>query len=174
MSGSQWLEDLHRTHYDMLVRLAKYLLRNSAASEFDAEDVVQQAYMLAAQKQISEHGDPVRWLIRTVRNLCMNCASKARSKEKKTQQIIRERMNGNAACSGGAADMQQCPTDEQEVLIFLDQLLAPEERALLQQYCRKDTTLSELAEGSSLSPAALRVRVCRIRKKIRQAYFDAE
>lgn len=91
MDGGQWLEALHLAHYDMLVRLARCLLRDSAASECDAEDVVQQAFVLAAQKQISGHEAPERWLICTVRNLCMNCAAKGSRTAQKTQRIARER-----------------------------------------------------------------------------------
>ena len=60
MNSYQWLEELHRMHYDTLLRLARARLRLHGACADGAEDVVQQAFLLAAEKDISRHAAPAK------------------------------------------------------------------------------------------------------------------
>lgn len=171
MRSYQWLETLHRTHYDTLIRLAKNRLRQSAASVSDAEDIVQQAFLLAAEKDISSHEAPVKWLIKTVNNLCMNRATSAWRSVQKTQRMIGQQTGSSPASSVHPVERQESLTGRQEVLMLIEQTLSPEEWELMRQYCLEDISIDELAARYAMSPVALRVRMHRLRGKLKKEYF---
>lgn len=167
----QWLEDLHRMHYDTLVRLARVRLRQSAASLHDAEDVVQQAFLLAAEKDIRDHGAPIKWLTKTVCNLCMNSATSAQSTKKKQQRVIRQRLDNSPVRSVYAVEMTASGTDGREMLMLIDQTLTPEDSELLMQYSMGDLATDELAAQKGVEEGALRVRIYRIRQKLKKEFY---
>lgn len=160
-----WLEDLHRLHYDQLLRLARNRLKQSAATTSDAEDIVQQAFLLAAEKDISSHEAPLWWLMRTVDNLCRRSGIRAhRDVQRQLQMSGVDRL----LCE---ADLQGSATDEREMMLLVRQTLKPDEWALLQHYSLSGRTANDLAQLHGMDPNALRVRVYRLRKKLRAAYY---
>lgn len=172
MNRYQWLEELHRMHYETLMRLARYRLRHSAASVDDAEDIVQQAFLLAAEKDIREYDEPLRWLMKTVSNLCMNRATKQYRTRQKQQRLIRQRMDSSPVRSIYAVDMQNDAMQEQEMRMLIEQTLTPEEWELLQRYITRSASIEELAAERGMTPVALRVQMHRLRKKLKKEYYD--
>ena len=69
MHRYDWLEDLHAAHYATLLRLAQNRLRHLTGNIDDAEDVVQDAFLLAAEKDIRRLDNPLAWLMKTTSNL---------------------------------------------------------------------------------------------------------
>ena len=120
MNRYQWLEELHRTYYDTLVRLARLRLKQRGASVEDAEDIVQQAFLLAAQKDISGHAAPAQWLMKTVANLCMSGAARQRKAKRLQQRLIRRRMDSSPVRSAYAVETQPDATAEQEVQLLIE------------------------------------------------------
>lgn len=167
----QWLEELNRLHYDTLMRLARARLRQSAASVHEAEDVVQQAFLLAAEKDIRDHEAPVKWLMKTVCNLCMSRAASAMQTKRKQQRLIRQRMDNRPARSVYAVEATASGMDEQEVRMLIEQTLTSDEVDLLQQYCMGELSADELAAQKGVKPVALRVQIHRIRKKLKKEYY---
>ena len=49
MNRYHWLEELHSAHYATLLRLAQNRLRSLIGSTAEAEDVVQDVFLLAAE-----------------------------------------------------------------------------------------------------------------------------
>ena len=165
MDDCQWLAELHRKHYDVLLRLARARLRPWSA-EADAEDVVQQAFLLAASKNIRDHEAPLRWLMKTVGYLCMNhTAGRSRA-------LRNQRLSGVAAREAAEAERHSGAMAECEARMTLEQALSAEEWGLLQRYCGQDTPVSVLADEYGLSPAALRVRIHRLRKKLKKEFYE--
>lgn len=169
----QWLEELHRKHYDTLLRLARNRLRQSAASVQDAEDVVQQAFLLAAEKDISAHEAPVKWLMKTISNLCMNRSTSATRTKQKQQRLIQKTLDNSPVRSVYAVETAVSETDKQEVLMLIQQVLTQEDAELLQQYCMEDVSINELAARKGMKPVALRVYVHRLRSKLKKAYYGS-
>lgn len=167
----QWLEELHCKHYDTLLRLARARLRQSAASAHDAEDIVQQAFLLAAQKDIHDHEAPVRWLMKTVSNLCMSRATSAFRTKQKQQRVLRHRLDNSPVSSVYAVEMTGNEADMQELRMLIEQTLTAEEAELLQQYCLGELSIDEIAARKGVKPVALRVKICRIRKKLKKEYY---
>lgn len=171
MSNRQWLEELHKKHYDTLTRLARNRLRQSAASVSDAEDVVQEAFVLAHQKDLEEHEAPVQWLMKTVGNLCMRYAKRALRNAQKQQKVIQARMDSSPERSVYAVERQESETEELEALMAVAQVLTEEEWELLRLYSMEHVPIEEIARQKQTSPEALRVRICRIRKKFKKEYY---
>lgn len=163
MEDCQWLAELHQKHYDVLLRLARARLRPYAA---DAEDIVQQAFLLAASKDVRNHEAPLRWLMKTVGYLCMNHVA-SRSRALRKQQLC-----GAAAREGCNAENRSGVMAECEARMTLEQTLAEDEWLLLLRYCRQDTPLERLAAEYGLSPVALRVRIHRLRKKLKKEFYE--
>ena len=68
----QWLEELHSAHYATLLRLARNRLYSATGSTSEAEDVVQDVFLLAAEKDIRDVPNPLGWLMKTTAILCKN------------------------------------------------------------------------------------------------------
>ena len=70
----QRLEQCFIRNYDMLYRLASYLLYRYTNSSAEAADIVQQAFLCAVDKwdTLSVHPEMDAWLTKTTRYLCMN------------------------------------------------------------------------------------------------------
>ena len=159
-------------HYDTLIRLARYRLRHSAASENEAEDIVQQAFLLAAEKDVCEHDAPGKWLMKTVSNLCMSRAIKQHRTRQKQQRLIRQRMDNSPVRSVYAVEMQSGAIEEKEMCMLIEQTLTPEEWTLLQQYIARNVSIEELAAQRGMTPDALRVQMHRLRRKLKKEYYD--
>lgn len=174
MTDYSWLEALHQSQYDMLVRLAASRLLQSAASVSEAEDIVQQAFLLAAEKDLRNHPAPVGWLIRTVCQLCRKAGIRAHNALKKHQRAALQVQSPAPGLTGTVDIRTECPVGEKEFRLLMEQLLSPEECQLLIRYCTDETPLHELAADYSLSSGALRVRIHRIRKKLKACYAGSE
>ena len=158
MKDLQWLEHLHRAHYLTLLQLARNRLSRTGGSSADAEDVVQQAFLLAGQKDISGHEAPLGWLCKTVDNLCQQ-HSRKRLRQLQKQQRLRQQA---PVCVPPAAD-------EAALLFAMEQALSPEEWKLLHQYCVQNIPTEELARERGVTIGALRVQIHRIRRKLRKS-----
>ena len=168
MAGYQWLEELHKLCYDTLIRLAKSRLYWSDDCLHDAEEVVQQAFLLATEKDISTHEAPVQWMMKTVSNLCLNRLKKQQRARQKWLRLIRQRLDGSADRSASAVEQQESGMEVREMMMLLEQVLTPEECELLRKYCLENIPPSDLAAQNGMSPGALRVRIHRLRKKLEE------
>lgn len=171
MDDCQWLAELHRTYYDVLLRLARARLRQYAAAA-DAEDVVQQAFLLAAHKDVRDHEEPLRWLMKTVGNLCMNQAAGRKRALQKQQRLIRQRLDGSAIREAYAVEAHNGAMAECEARMTLKQAMTEDEWQLLKRYCLLGIPVEALAAENGLSPEALRVRIHRLRKKLRKEFYE--
>lgn len=174
MAEHNSLERLHSVCYDACLRLARRRLRQNGAAVQDAPDVVQQAFCLAAEKDISGHAAQLQWLITTIGYLCMNQLKNQRRTSLRQQKLIRQRLDNSVIREPYAVEMQPGGMDECEMRILMEQALTEEEWQLLQRYSLGEASIEELAEECGTSPAALRVKVCRLRKKLRKEYYGVE
>ena len=157
MSDMQWLEQLHREHYHTLLRLARIRLSQTSGRTTDAEDIVQQAFLLAGQKNIRSHEAPLGWLCKTVDNLCRQHARRCM-----VRFLSQQRLLERAPAVSSAGD------DEAALLLAMEQLLSPEDWTLLHLYCVQGVPPEELARQRNISVGALRVQIHRIRKKLKK------
>lgn len=168
MDRHHWLEELHAAHYATLLRLAQNRLRQLTGCINDAEDVVQDAFLLAAEKDIRHMENPLGWLMKATSNLCMQRRDRVRREAGKEQRYIQHRMDYSTDRSIYAVDRQESETDVLLWLLMLEQTLSPEEWDLLRKYCLGGIPLGQLAAESGVSVNCLKVKIHRVRKKIKQ------
>ena len=90
-----WLEDLHAAHYATLLRLAQNRLRRLTGNIDDAEDVVQDAFLLAAEKGIRRLDNPLAWLMKTTSNLCLQRLDRVKLDIGKAQRFIQHKLDNS-------------------------------------------------------------------------------
>lgn len=167
MHQYHWLEELHTAYYATLVRLARNKLRRLSTSTADAEDVVQEAFLLAAEKDIRHSKNPLGWLIKTTSNLCLQQMHRVRHEAAKEQRLIRHKLDNSFDRSIYAIDREESETDALLLLLLLEQSLSPEDWEIMRKYCIDGIPLDEIAAELNMPINRLRVKIHRIRRKFR-------
>ena len=168
MHRYHWLEDLHAAHYPTLLRLAQNRLRRLTGNIDDAEDVVQDAFLLAAEKDIRRLDNPLAWLMKTTSNLCLQRMDRAKRDTGKEQRFIQQKLDNSADRSVYAVERQESEADVLLWLLMLEQILLPEEWEIMRRYCIEDIPLDTIAAELEIPPNRLKVRIHRIRQKIKK------
>lgn len=160
LSDPQLLEKLYTENYTIVYRLILHTLRSYIDIDSDADDLTQEVFIVAAKQiaTLQSHPNPTGWLIATARNQCRN--------------YVRALTRRNEMLSD-APELHASSVDifaERDIQLSLQQLLRPEDYALLIAYCIKGRPVDEICREFGLSPTALRVRIHRIRKSL-STYF---
>lgn len=166
MDKYHWLEELHAVHYATLLRLAQNRLWRLTGSIAEAEDVVQDVFLLAAEKDIQHLEKPLAWLMKATSNLCKQRLDRVRRDAGKEQRFIRHKMDSSADRSVYALEREESETDVLLWLLLLEQSLSPEEWEIMRRYCLEGVPLDTLAAELAVPPNRLKVRIHRIRKKL--------
>ena len=155
-----FLERLYTKNYELVYKMVLRLLRRYGLTANDAADIVQDVFVLAAKRidVLRAHPNPVGWLIKTAQYVCRNYISAySRSHEQLFETLDLH--------SSPEKDVAQA-----DVLISLEQMLTPEEFALLKAYYIDQRPTEEICRESGLSPNRLRVKMHRIKKYL-SAFF---
>lgn len=166
MDQYRWLEELHIKHYTTLLRLAQNKLRRLTGSTAEAEDVVQDVFLLAAEKDISDVDNPLAWLIKATSNLCLQRMDRAKRDAGKEQRIIQQKMTNSIDRSIYAVERTDSETDMLLTLLMLEQSLSPDEWEIMRKHCLEGVPLKELAAELDVPITRLKVKIHRIRKKL--------
>ena len=159
-------EQLYNEYFSTLYRLACNQLRRSTGSCTDASDIVQEVFMLAFRKwdALSRHPNPAGWLMKTTHWICMNhTRAHYRQHDKESRSLDAQRLNVSGRLRTSQADDEYAAKD---AMLSLEQMLKPDEYQLLKAYCIDNCSVETLSRLTGLSPAALRVRIHRIRQKL--------
>jgi len=161
-----WLEELHSAHYATLLRLAQNRLRSLIGSTAEAEDVVQDVFLLAAEKDIRQLENPLAWLMKTTSNLCLQRMDRTKRESGKENRLIQQKMAGCGERTVYAVEREDSETDVLLWLLLLEQSLSPEDWEIMKKYCLKGVPLDDLAAEMGVPPNRLKVKIHRIRKKL--------
>ena len=93
------LEEIYKSHYDRYIRYATYLLHNSN----QAEDMVHEAFLLAVAHEDKSKEHPEAWIMKTLKNVCMNHIKKYAVRKPKLDDFIE-----NQPTSEPSFDVQCC------------------------------------------------------------------
>ena len=161
--GETWLEELYRAQYVNVFKLVRYLLKQYPVE--DSHDIVQQVFLLAAEKDISGHVKPEGWLFVTARNLCKNHqkAHVRQAQKAASLQAIHLATQSAGTLDSAAPD----ETDAVDAMLTLRSTLPVEDYELIEEYCIKGTSLRDLSAKTGLSENCIRVRIHRIRERLR-------
>lgn len=170
MRRYHWLEELHNAHYGTLLRLAQNRLRAGVGSTSEAEDVVQDVFLLAAEKDIRDLNNPLPWLMKATVNMCLKRYQRKKQNAEKEQRFIRRKLENSIDRSVYAVEREDSKAASVELLMTIEQLLSPEEWDILRQYCLQGIPIEEISAQRGIPSNTLRVRICRIRKKLAKIY----
>ncbi len=153
------LERVYIENYNMYFRLAVRLLRMYTGETDHARDVVQEAFETALEKPEQSRLNMEKWLSNTIKNLCRNYSRTYHGRKEKMVSIIRAQVIAAKAQNFEA---------EVELKASLEQGLSEKDYLLIRKYCVERRSIEELARETGMTPNAIRVRICRIKKTISQ------
>lgn len=151
------LDALYREQYDFLL---KYITGHMRYLDIDtAEDIIQDAFyeMVRKSEGLGDHPNLCGWLTETVKRKMISYYRKASTSEVKM---------------GEEWPDQGLTQKEYELLenkLFLEQAASMEERELLTRHYIEGYPLAQLAKEAGISEGAMKVKLLRIRKKIRES-----
>jgi len=163
MMDDRWFQEIYNTYYKNIYRLAAHRLYTYTGSSSDAQDIVQEVFLCAAQKDIHKHANPGGWLIIATENACMNYSKKLSRRSAKLQ-VVSDPLPGAPPAS-----------DESEAVdtrLTLKSLLSPEEYYIITEHYIHRRSLADLASEMNVSHVAMRVRIHRIRSQLKKYFFD--
>ena len=170
MTATQWLKALYDAQYTMLYRLAASRLMQSVGNTEDIQDVLQDVFRLALEKDIRSHPNPVGWLIKATENICKTYAHK-----RLTENSRRHTSFSEFAQNAPVEPMIPVPSDESEadVLMMAESVLSPEEQRIFTAYFLENRPVESIAKEHGISTNALNVRIYRIRKRLQKIFSES-
>lgn len=172
MHGHHWLEKLHTAHHGTLLRLAQNRLRAMTGSTSEAEDVVQDVFLLAAEKDIRGLENPLPWMMKATVLMCKKRLDRNKRDVEKEKRVIKRTLDFSADRSVYAVEREESQAATVELMLTIEQILSPEEWAILREYCLIGIPIEEISARRGIPVNTLRVRICRIRKKLAKIYTE--
>ena len=171
MTDDRQLQELYYTYYKFVYRLASNRLYAYTGSTADVQDLVQEVFLRAAQKDIHEHPNPGGWLAATTNNLCMShikTESFRKNKLKQTSHLP----DDNEQAAIHLADAVQDMTEQVDTQLTLKNALSPEDYKIVVDHYIHGRSLADIAGDMGTSYVALRVRLHRIRLKLKNIFLE--
>ncbi|MBQ8506063.1 MAG: sigma-70 family RNA polymerase sigma factor [Clostridia bacterium] len=173
MNKEKWIEDLYAENSERIYRIAKHLLAQYLGHAEDAQDVVQEVFLLASRsEEIMKHPKPAAWLAVTTKNVCSNFVRTAVRAGRKQDKAGRALAKKNVHSVHSYVEPSQDNTGVSDVMLTLKQSLTPEEYKLLEAYCIEQRSVEEIAGLMGLKPNAMRVKIWRLRQKTKKVFQE--
>ena len=171
MSTDKWLNALYKANAKRIYRLAAYILYDRLGHTTDAQDVVQEVFLLAARsKKLRSHPKPEAWLMTTTKFVCSNYMRTQSRIDRKQEKAARAAAQKNVHCIHSYVEPSTDNTGVSDVMLSLKQTLSPEEYELVRAYCIEKRPAAEIAAETGMSESCIRVKIHRLREKIREFF----
>jgi len=159
-SDASFLEKLYTEKYSMVYKFVVHSLRDHGFPKNDAPDIVQEVFVLAAKNvdKLRNRKIPEAWLMKTAKYMCMNYASAYARHREQLFESLDLHADHEDAYSGV------------DTIVSLEQILKPEEYALLKAYYIERRPTEEICRETGFTPGLLRVRMHRLKKYL-SAFF---
>lgn len=167
MADTEWYEQLYDEYAASVYRLAARKLRSHPGHLLEAEDMVQDVFLLALQHDIQSHPCPVGWLIRTTDLVCWGWIRR-RQRSALAQQVAWDPVLLFPAETPESIAISTI--DAQAALHLIERQLTRQDWELLKAYLTDSITAETLASRHGISIGTLRVRIHRLRSKITFCY----
>lgn len=167
------LEQLYLRYSKLLYRLAYKYLYNHTGNAADAADIVQDVFVYAARKQdeLQKHSNPGGWLVKVTYFYCKNYVRAYYSRMNKarfaSEQLLSHQPHIYGKLYTGAAEDEFAKLD---MLLAFEQSLTKEEHATMKAYCLDRIPAREICRQSGVSETAIRARISRTRRKIKNFF----
>ena len=165
----EWLQDLFMTHNVTLRKVARYNLSLYLGNTVDAEDVLQDVFLIAARKDLRAMENPVAWLIKTIVLTCRNKQRSIRGSIAK-QEMITEQYRQSWNTQNNTANEPAVPDESGQVIIdlTLQQELPPDEYRLWQARFVEHQSVEEICKREGINQGTARMRIFRLQKKVQK------
>lgn len=165
----RFLHELYKKYFKYVYRLASNRLYAFTGSSEEVQDVVQEVFLLAAQKEIHNHPNPGGWLTVATNNICMNYGKAAIRKQMKTDPFADGSFDPQPPYP---ADVSDDATKNVDFKLTLKSVLTMDDYEIIVDHYINNRSLAEIAADLGVSHATLRVRLHRIRKRLKKYFFD--
>lgn len=147
-----WLERLYNDQYNTVYKLVRRRL--AGYSSEDVNDIIQETFLLAWEKDIHDHPKLEAWIITTANNLCLNHIHSNWRQQ-----------NSRPYDSAVESDVSMV-----EMMETLRAELSPQDFWLIDEYCLKGTSVKELSQKTGRSVSRIYARILQIRKHIQMIF----
>jgi DNA-directed RNA polymerase specialized sigma24 family protein len=168
-----WVEKVCEENYeDLFIAGLRYLLRANPKDIIFLPDDIQEVYLLLCKKKekLIKHPNITGWLVRTM----MKVMSDREGKERKERARIAFSMDDEAMLrkslgmfSAGSDPLEIVLNKSADEMPEIEKEIGKENLQLLQAYYEEKKTSEELAGQMQMGGAALRMRISRLKKKIK-------
>lgn len=173
MSTDKWLNALYKANARRIYRIAAYMLYDRLGHTTDAQDVVQEVFLLAARsKRLRSHPKPAAWLVTTTKFVCSNYIRTQSRIDRKHEKAAQAVARKNIHCVRSFVEPSTDNTDVSDVMLSLKQSLSPEDYELVKAYCIENRPVAEIAAETGMRESYIRVKIHRLREKIRKSFPD--
>ena len=155
------LEEVYRSCYPRCIRYAESVLYTYTGKTDGAEDLVQQAFVQAMEKWEQCGKSPEGWLMKTIRNKCMNYLKQYRVRQPILKSLYDQQPLEMPSFSSSS-----------DVLLALEQELPQNDYKILYDFAVNGKSIDEISKETGLTPNNLHVRIYRIRKAARKIIFS--
>lgn len=155
MNTIQEFHEFYNDIFNKVYRYAYIIMKREAA----AEDVAQETFFLAYEKweEVKEHPNPEGWLYKTAYNIIANYDRRFENHEMSLEELETEFVNARALDGFREVDMR----------LTMGRLLDEDEQKLIMMHYYGGYSIAEIAKYMDVTEGTLRVRFCRIRKKMK-------
>lgn len=155
MNTIQEFHEFYNDIYNKVYRYAFVMMKREAA----AEDVAQETFFLAYERwpEVKAHPNPEGWLYRTAHNLINNYDRRFDNHVMSMEELEKEFSNAHGVEGFQEVDMR----------LTIDRLLNEDEQKLIRLHYYCGYSIAEIAKYMDVTEGTLRVRFCRIRKKMK-------
>lgn len=164
MSDEAWLSALFEEHYELLYRVGRLFCGNGQTAM--VEEQIQEVFLLAWQKRgkLRHHPNPGGWLVEAMRLKLMNSGRKLARENRHRAFSLDEQDTGEMEDAGCVRPEDFLRDGERRALLI--ELLGREDAELFWRYCVRGESAEELSGRCGISVNAVRMRICRIRKRL--------
>lgn len=168
-----WVEKVCEENYeDLYIAGLRYLLRTNPKDIIFLPDDIQEVYLLLCRKKekLIKHPNITGWLVRTMMKVMTDREGKARKERARIafsmdDEAMLRKSHGMFAASSDPLEILL--KKSQDEMPEIEKEIGKENLQLLQAYYEEKQTSEELAGQMQMAGAALRMRISRLKKKIK-------
>ncbi len=169
-----WVETICEENYDDLYVVGlRYLLKTNPKDIVFLPDDIQEVYLLLCKKKekLFRHPNITGWLIKTLKEVIADREGKARKERARIafsidDEAVMHKVQG--LCASGSDPLEIVLNRSHDGLSEIEREIGKENLRLLQAYYGEKVSSDKLATQMQMAGAALRMRITRLKRKIKE------
>jgi DNA-directed RNA polymerase specialized sigma24 family protein len=168
-----WVEKVCEENYeDLYIAGLRYLLRTNPKDIIFLPDDIQEVYLLLCRKKekLIRHPNITGWLVKTMMKVMSDREGKARKERARIAFSMDDEVmlhKSQSMFEAGSDPLEIMLKKSQDEMPEMEKEIGRENLQLLQAYYEEKKTSEELAGKMQMDGAALRMRISRLKKRIK-------